>query len=139
MNRGPAKIPKPLLFLSEREGILESFLYCMYEVGFGVSPKVRIMFFPMFCCLTMLRVLTLWTCREPIWPPHVQKISQVQAPDPYLQPAGDTPVGWAKTSQAHKSALYPSDPRCKVPDWHGEADGFKNAKHWQGKTAPNNF
>ena len=138
MNHGPAELPPPLLFLTEREGLFESFLYCMYEVGFGVSAKLRIALLPYFAWLTIHRVLALWTCRAPIWPPHVAKVSHIDKDDPYQQPVGDTPVGWAKTSQALKANSYPSDPRRKMPDWRGEEDGFKNAKRWQAEIAPGN-
>lgn len=138
MNHGPAELPQPMLFLTEREGLFESFLYCMYEVGFGLSPSLRIMLMPFFAWMTIQRVVALWTCRAPIWPADVSKASYVEDGDPYRQPVGDMPVGWAATSQAHTTNLYPSNPHSKIPDWRGEADGFKNAKLWEAEIAPGN-
>lgn len=138
MNHGPAELPKPLLFLTERENLFESFLYCMYEVGFGLSASLRIAFMPFFLWLTLLRVSALATCRPPVWPPSIEDICPVADDDPYQQPVGDTPVGWAATSQAHKTQIYPSDPRSKTPDWQGEPDSFKNAERWRGEVAPGN-
>lgn len=138
MNQGPADLPKPLLFLTERENFFESFLYCMYEVGFGLSASLRIAFMPFFLWLTLLRVSALATCRPPVWPPSIEDICQVADDDPYQQPVGDMPVGWAATAQAHKTQTYPSDPRSKTPDWQGEADSFKNAERWRGEVAPGN-
>lgn len=54
------------------------------------------------------------------------------------QPIGDMPVGWAATSQAHKTQTYPLDPRSKTPNWHGEEDSFKNAELWRAEIAPGN-
>ncbi|NYE61783.1 hypothetical protein FHW58_002990 [Duganella sp. 1224] len=138
MNQGPAELPKPLLFLTERETFFESFLYCMYEVGFGLSAGLRIAFMPFFLWLTFLRVSSLATCRGPIWPPAIRDICQVASEDSYRQPCGDTPVGWAATSQAHKAQTYPCDPRRKTPGWHGETDSFKIAELWRGEVAPGN-
>jgi len=36
MNHGPAELPKPPLFFSERESMRESFLFCLYD--FGMQP-----------------------------------------------------------------------------------------------------
>ncbi|MET2989076.1 DUF6708 domain-containing protein, partial [Herbaspirillum seropedicae] len=33
MNHGPEELPKPLLFFKEKEDMLESFLFCMYDFG----------------------------------------------------------------------------------------------------------
>jgi hypothetical protein len=138
MNQGPAELPKPLLFLAEPENLFESFLYCMYEVGFGLSASLRIAFMPFFIWLTFLRVSSLATCRAPIWPPAIKALCEVPADDPYQQPVGDMPVGWAATSQAHKTQTYPSDPRSKTPNWRGEEDSFKNAELWRAEVAPGN-
>jgi hypothetical protein len=138
MSHGPAELPKPLLFLTERENLFESFLYCMYEVGFGLSASLRIAFMPFFIWLTFLRVSSLATCRAPIWPPAIKALCEVPADDPYQQPVGDMPVGWAATSQARKTQTYPSDPRSKTPNWRGEEDSFKNAELWRAEVAPGN-
>lgn len=138
MNEGPSLLPKPLLFLTDHENIFESFLYCMYEVGFGVSSRTRVLFLPFFCWMTILRVLSLSTCRPPRWPAEISKCSQISENDPYHQPVGNTPVGWAKTSQAHQNDAYPKDPRCPASGWMGESEGLENAKRWQAEIAPGN-
>ncbi|WP_444848479.1 DUF6708 domain-containing protein [Duganella caerulea] len=138
MNSGPSELPRPLLFLSEKEGLFESFLYCMYEVGFGLSPMLRIVLLPFFFWMTIQRVLALSTCRPPIWPENVEKVSLIAEDDPFQQPTGDTPIGWAQTSQAHRANSYPADPRRKIPNWSGAEDGLKNAERWQAEVAPGN-
>lgn len=138
MNEGPSNLPQPLLFLAEKEDLFESFLYCMYEQGFAVSANQRIILLPFIAWMTFHRVLALWTCREPIWPLEVEKVSVVENNDVYRQPAGDTPIGWAKTTQAHQTKSYPLDPRQPTLHWNGEQDSFKNAELWMAEVAPGN-
>ena len=138
MNDGPSELPQPLLFLTEKENLFESFLYCMYEVGFGWSAKARIPFLPFFCWMTIHRVASMWTCRLPVWPAEIEKVSVVSDKDVYRQPSGETPIGWAQTSQAHLTGAYPLDPRRPTPHWRGETDGLKNAARWAGSVAPGN-
>lgn len=139
MNQGPYSLPKPLLFLTEKEGLYESFLYCMYEFGFGLHPAIRTIMLPYFAGLTLIRVAALATCRPAIWPSDVQKISQIAKGDPYDQPTGNMPVGWAETAIAHVDKTYPSDPRCRIPGWTGDADGAKNAELWVADKSPQSF
>lgn len=138
MNHGPAELPQPLLFLSERESLYESFLYCMYEAGFGLSARMRIILMPHFALLTLFRVLALSTCRAPIWPPDIAKLCEVAPDDPHAQPKGATPVGWAETSQAIEDKRYPDDPRAPTPGWTGETDLLKHAALWVADAAPGN-
>ena len=138
MNEGPSNLPQPLLFLTEKEDLFESFLYCMYEEGFALSANQRIILLPFIAWMTFHRVVALWTCREPIWPPEVEKLSVVEDNDVYRQPAGVTPIGWAKTAQAHQTQVYPLDPRQPTLHWSGEPDGFKNAELWRAEVAPGN-
>jgi hypothetical protein len=93
---------------------------------------------PFFLWLTVLRVSSLATCRPPLWPPAIKDICHVASDDPYQQPIGDMPIGWAATAQAHKTQTYPADPRSKTPDWQGEADSFKIAALWRAEVAPGN-
>jgi hypothetical protein len=130
MNTGPEVLPLPLLYLSEREDIVESFLYCLYELGFNLSPAVRTMFMPFVLFLTGIRLISMWTCRYPIWPAAVSEVSDIQASDQYVQPRGATPVGWAATAQARRRGKYPLAPRCSTPNWSGEQDSILNAQHW---------
>lgn len=136
MNDGPSDLPKPLLFLAEKEDLFESFLYCMYETGFGLSARLRVVLLPFFCWMTLHRVLALWTCRPPIWPAEIEQVSVVSDNDIYRQPTGLTPVGWAKTSQANLTEAYPSDPRRPTLHWTGEKDGLKNAALWSVEVGP---
>ena len=138
MNDGPSNLPQPLLFLSDKESLFESFLYCMYEEGFALSASQRIILLPFIAWMTFHRVIALWTCREPIWPSEVEKVSIVENNDAYRQPAGDTPIGWAETTQAHQTKAYPLDPRQPTLRWSGEPDGFKNAERWTAEVAPGN-
>jgi hypothetical protein len=138
-NNGPQDLPKPLLFLTEKESLYESFLYCMYDFGFSLHPTIRKIMLPYFSGVTLIRLAALWTCRAPIWPSEIKKISQVGDADPYNQPAGNMPIGWAETLKAHVDKTYPSDPRCCIPDWTGEPDAMKNAHLWMGERSPQNF
>ncbi len=132
MNVGPAELPKPLLFLSEDETIHESFLYCLYELGFGMSANIRMMFMPFVLLLTSHRIMSLITCRKPIWPEAILQLCRVNNDDEYDQPRDDTPVGWGATALAHLSGAYPQHPMTTVKGWTGEADIVKNAARWLG-------
>lgn len=136
MNNGPEILPKPLLFLTENEGIYESFLYCMYECGFSLHPTLRIIMLPYFSCVALVRIAAMWTCRPPIWPSEIKKLSKVKDDDPYNQPTGNMPIGWAETVKAHVDKTYPADPRCRIPGWTGEPDGAKNAELWMAEKSP---
>ncbi|MES2739399.1 MAG: DUF6708 domain-containing protein [Pseudomonadota bacterium] len=136
MNDGPADLPKPALFLSEKESILESFLYCMYDFGYQASSAFRIAMMPAILLLTTFRVLALWTCRDPVWPKEVEAASAIEPDDPYDEPRGNTPVGWAKTGLARDQHTYPFDPKKAMPNWHGEPDPAYNAKLWSQDVPP---
>jgi hypothetical protein len=97
MDHGPVDLPKPLLFFKEKENILESFLFCLYCFGMRASSAHRIALMPLIVLLTCHRLLALWTCRDPIWPDAVDKVSVVDPDDPFDEPSGSTPVGWAET------------------------------------------
>lgn len=130
MNVGPQYLPLPLLYLSQRENVFESFLYCLYELGFNLGPAIRAFFVPFVVLLTGNRLISLWTCRNPIWPADVAEVSEIPMSDLYVQPRGATPVGWAATARARRSGKYPLAPRCVTPDWSGEQDSIVNAQRW---------
>jgi hypothetical protein len=46
MNHGPADLPEPLLFFKEKENLLESFLFCLYDFGMRASAAYRISMMP---------------------------------------------------------------------------------------------
>ena len=132
MNKGPEGLPPPLLYLAEHEDIGESFLYCLYELGFNLGPAIRALFSPFAAFLTSHRVVSMWTCRDPIWPAGVSDVSSVRKTDAHVQPRGGTPVGWAETARARVAGRYPLAPRCNSGDWTGEADPIVNARSWMG-------
>ncbi|WP_413457420.1 DUF6708 domain-containing protein [Herbaspirillum huttiense] len=120
MNHGPADLPKPLLFFKERENMLESFLFCMYGFGMRGSVAHRIAMMPFILLMTSHRLMALWTCRDPIWPDSVTKVSVIEPDDPFDQPSGHTPVGWAKTAHAIDRSEYPDGDKREMKNWSGE-------------------
>lgn len=136
MNNGPKDLPLPPLYFSEHEDNLESFLFCLYEFSFQASLACRIIFLPFIFILTFFRILAKWTCRAPIWPREVEKVSIISPDDPYDQPTGNTPVGWAKTAVARNDGAYPSDPQRKLANWRGTPDGAANARLWAAEVPP---
>lgn len=130
MNQGPAALPKPLLYLSEREKLSDSFLYCLYEMGFSLPQILRTIISPFAILITLHRIISLWTCRQPIWTKSVLEDSYVDPADIYDQPRGETPVGWAEAVRARREDRYPRFPSCEAVGWSGLADPMKNAKQW---------
>lgn len=130
MNSGPATLPKPPLFFCEFEDVRESFFFCMYELGFNVPPILRLLMMPYTLIMTVIRSLALASCRAPVWPDTVLKLSRVEQDDPYDEPRDDTPTGWADTIMARQYDGYPTDPKRKMERWQGEPDGAKNAALW---------
>jgi len=136
MNHGPADLPKPLLFFKEKEDTLESFLFCMYDFGMRASAAYRIVIMPLILMMTTLRLLALWTCRDPVWPEAVVKASVIDPDDPFDEPRGNTPVGWAETAHALDRHEYPDGAKCAMKDWRGEKDPTMNALLWAEDTPP---
>jgi len=130
MNRGPADLPKPMLFHTEHESLRESFLFAMYGFGMVGSPTYRIAMMPFTLLWACFRILAIATCRNPVWPKSVELLSVVAAEDPYNQPRGDTPVGWAETALAQERHDYPYSSKKEMDNWHGEKDGEANASLW---------
>jgi uncharacterized integral membrane protein len=81
MNSSPKDLPPPLLYLSERENVVESFLCCLYELGFNLPSAVRIIFSPFVLMLTSHRLMSMWTCRDPIWPAEILDASDIPKSD----------------------------------------------------------
>ena len=137
MNNGPEGLPPPLLYLAEYEDIGESFLCCLYEMGLKLGPAIRAMFSPFAAALTSPRLISMWTCREPVWPKGVLEVSAVRVGDAHAQPIGGTPIGWAETARARAAGRYPLAPRCISVYWSGEPDPIVNAQRWMGTTERN--
>lgn len=131
MNHGPENLPKPLLYLSEHESLSESFLYCLYEIGFGISGAFRTILSPFVLVLTSHRLMSMWTCRHPVWPDEVLNVSRVAHADPHDQPSGNTPVGWRATVRARREGRYPRTPSGKADAWIGDLDPMANARRWE--------
>ncbi len=136
MNHGPADLPLPALFFSERESVRESFLFCMYEMGFTASSLFRIIAMPFILLYTGMRLSGLSTCRDPVWPAAVEAVSAIAPDDAYEQPRGDTPVGWGETALARNRYDYPFDPKRETHHWRGEPDAAYNASLWAQDTPP---
>jgi hypothetical protein len=136
MNHGPEELPKPLLFFKEKEDMLESFLFCMYDFGMRASAACRITMMPFILFMTCLRLIALWTCRDPIWPDYVSKVSCIKSDDPYDEPRGNTPIGWAETTHAINRKDYPDGAKRTMENWRGEKDAALNALLWAADTPP---
>lgn len=137
MNDGPETLPSPMLYLSEKEDVRESFLHCMYEIDHSAGIVFRILFMPAILGLTCLRVLSLSTCRAPIWPDDVDRLCALDASDVHAQPSGKTPIGWAATVLAKHRNEYPHFPRKEVIGWSGQSES-KNAELWAEEVSPLN-
>jgi len=138
MNHGPAELPKPLLFFKEKENSLESFLFCMYGFGMRASANYRISMMPFILLMTGFRLMALRTCRDPIWPEAVAKNSIIEPDDPFDQPSGDTPVGWAETALALERNEYPDGDKREMKNWTGEKNSSVNALLWAKDVPPKN-
>jgi len=137
MNDGPEGLPSPMLYLSENESIRESFLHCMYEFDHTAGIALRILFMPAFLGLTFFRILSLSTCRAPIWPDEVDRLCCLDASDTYAQPTGSTPIGWAATVHAKHRNEYPHFPRAEIIGWSGHSES-RNAELWAKDVSPLN-
>lgn len=137
MNDGPETLPSPMLYLSEKEDVRESFLHCMYEIDHSAGIVFRILFMPAILGLTCFRVLSLSTCRAPIWPDDVDRLCALDASDVHAQPSGTTPIGWAATVLAKHRNEYPHFPRKEVIGWSGQSES-KNAELWAEEISPLN-
>lgn len=136
MNHGPAELPKPPLFFKERETMLESFLFCLYDFGTRASVAYRISVMPFVLLMTIHRIMALWTCREPVWPQTIEELSAIEPDDPYHEPHGRTPTGWGETLQAIERGEYPYDPKSEMKAWRGEHDPALNALLWDEDIPP---
>ncbi len=139
MNDGPATLPKPMLFQTTHETLRESFFFSMYTFGFTAGGVVRMITMPFTLLFAALRSLSLATCREAVWPESVLAVSAIRLDDAFVEPTGNTPVGWVQTIQAQQRGEYPDSPKGKVSNWTGHTDGVENAKQWLSDTEPKAF
>jgi len=136
MNEGPEHLPKPALFFSENETALETFLFCMYDFGAAESVNSRLFAMPFILLNTAFRLLSMYTCRNPVWSASIEKVSVIDDDDPYRQPRGETPVGWGPTALARDRGQYPSDPKATVQGWRGQKNPEENAYLWAADIPP---
>jgi hypothetical protein len=134
MNEGPRDLPKPMLFHTDNETPRESFLYALYGTAPNVPALFRILIMPFILVFALMRIVANVTCRNPIWPDAIEKISQVPPGDVYAEPRPGTPVGWGETVIAQRRGEYPDDPYVKVANWTGETSGKANAIQWLKRT-----
>ena len=130
MNDGPNGLPKPMLFHTENETPRESFLFSLYGVGMRAPVLWRMIMMPLILIFTAMRILSNATCRAPIWPESIEKISKIDPNDPYAEPRSSTPVGWGDTVLAQQRGEYPNDPKGRTEGWSGEPDGRLHAAAW---------
>jgi hypothetical protein len=130
MNDGPNGLPKPMLFHTENETPRESFLFSLYGVGMRAPVLWRMIMMPFILVFTAMRILANATCRAPIWPASIEKISKIAPNDPYAEPRAGTPIGWAETVLAQQRGEYPNDPKARTEGWSGEPDGRLHAAAW---------
>lgn len=131
MNQGPDKLPKPMLYLAEKEGWIDSFFICMYTFGFSLSAVTRLITMPLILPLYICRRLSLATCRQPIWPGELNQLNETSIAE-FNEPQGVTPVGWKSTIDARLRGEWPSNPYIEVANWSG-LDARMNAQHWANK------
>lgn len=132
MNDGPNGLPKPMLFHTQHETLRESFLFSMYSFGMRAPVIVRLLMMPLILVFTVMRIMANATCRDPVWPEAVEKISHIDADDPYAEPRPGTPVGWGDTVLAQQRGEYPNAPKARMNDWKGDPDGRMHAAAWLG-------
>lgn len=135
MNHGPEKLPRPPLFFSEQETAEETFLFCLYRMCPDDGAVMRLLHMPFIAFFAAMRLLSMWTCRDPVWPKVVEAVSAV-APGAYVAPADATPVGWGPTAVARESGTWPREETRVQANWRGEQDATKNAMLWAEETAP---
>lgn len=80
--------------------------------------------------------MVLWTCRDPIWPDTVAKVSVIEPDDPFDQPSWNTPVGWAETIHAIDRGEYPDGDKREMKNWSGEKNPALNALLWAKDIPP---
>ncbi|WP_322068849.1 DUF6708 domain-containing protein [Paraburkholderia bannensis] len=130
MNGGPNGLPKPMLFLTQDETLRESFLFSLYGFGMRAPVIIRLLMMPLILVFTVMRFFANATCRAPVWPAVIARISAIAPGDPYAEPRAGTPVGWGDTVLAQQRGEYPNDPKATTAGWTGELDDRRYAETW---------
>ena len=117
MSEGPRDLPKPLLFNAENETPRESFLYALYGTVPNVAAIIRLIVLPVIALFGAMRGIANVTCRNPIWPDAIEKISVIiQQTTPMPSPVPVRPsVGLRRywRSVAETTPTIPT-PRCPI-------------------------
>ncbi|KPC54142.1 DUF6708 domain-containing protein [Amantichitinum ursilacus] len=107
MDDGPRTLRLPHAYWSkhERYSLAEIFATCRnFKMGTLIShsllglielPFTLIMYFPFL-------TISLWTCKEPIWPQEIEDACPPNAEDPFQRPLPNEPVGQAYAVARHK-------------------------------------
>lgn len=131
MNHGPESLNAPMVYLPEREGIVESFFYSLYAFGVDSTLFIYLLASPLILITWPLRLISSLTSRAPVWPPEVQAISKVDPDDPYAQPKKSSQVGWLASLRANRNLAYPKPWHpVPTPGWTGDTDVWNNVNQW---------
>ncbi|WP_028222945.1 DUF6708 domain-containing protein [Paraburkholderia oxyphila] len=130
MKDGPNGLPKPMLFHTQNETLRESYLFSMYSFGMRAPVVIRLLTMPLILLFTVMRVFANATCRNPVWPAAIERISVIAPDDHYAEPRPGTPVGWGDTVLAQQRGEYPDDPKTTDKGWTGASDGRLHAATW---------
>jgi hypothetical protein len=103
-------------------GVLIVFLAALY------GPYLLMM--PLILVFTVMRIVANTTCRYPIWPDAIERISSIENDAPYAESCDGTPVGWCGTILAQQRGEYPNDPKTRVAGLTGQSDGGQHALTW---------
>lgn len=97
------------------------------RVASGTERMITMPFTPLFM---VLRAPSLLICRQPVWPDSLNEINRADSHDPYAEPSGQKPVGWAPTIRAQQRGEYSESPRGDVPKGNGSKNRVENAEKW---------
>jgi hypothetical protein len=102
----------------------------MYSFGMRAPVVVRLLMMPLILVFTVMRIVANATCRDPVWPEAIERISTIDSGDPYAEPRPGTPVGWGDTVLAQQRGEYPNAPKTRIDSWSGEPDARMHAAAW---------
>lgn len=131
MSQGPDKLPKPCLYLTEKESPVDSFYNCVYEFDFNAGLAFRLLAMPIFFVLAISRIVAIFTCSPPQWPAWVVEKCIVDIDDAFNEPGLKTPIGWFATGLAIENETFPRHSLVKINSWDGEEDNAANALLWE--------
>jgi hypothetical protein len=102
----------------------------MYSFGMRAPVVIRLLMMPLILVFTVMRILANATCRAPLWPDSIEKVSKIDTNDPYAEPRAGTPIGWGDTIEAQLRGEYPDNPKAKAKNWSGRLDSRQHAVSW---------